>query len=193
MTNQKHSAAYKIFHYYYNCLIPQHHLYTEEYVNTFGIPTTGNRDIDRNLAESAIEARMTISEMAQYVDDGATLEFLQPEKTAEIYEIIVEHLNNWRYKVDSSYQEVDVPIEDLKKLDYLAEQIFIIARNYMSDLTSTSGLLRNLDKLSSGRFNRKAKTPQQEAQQQKQRSTATHKPIVELIEKTTFSRSNQWR
>lgn len=183
-----HTPAYKIFHYYYQCQIPQHFLYSQEFVATFGLPTTGKTDIDRELSQSMVPAQLTIAEMAEALDDGANIVLTDPHEAVTIYNTIYAHLEQWRVHATEGLGGLEPPIDDLRKLDALASQVHKVGRAYMPKPTHGSSLLQNLERLEGRR--KTTRRPGLPAQKPVFRD---HEPISELIAKESFERNNRWR
>ena len=62
--NPEHSAAYKIFHYPFECTIPSFYLYSAEYVKVFGMPSSGDAKVDEHQLRSPVRCRLTVAAMA---------------------------------------------------------------------------------------------------------------------------------
>lgn len=188
MTDKK-TPAYKIFHYLYRVYIPQHHLYTREYIEQFGIPSSGDSGVDRELANSKVLTRQTIAQMAELYNDGATMSLEDPSKSVEIYEVLKEHLRNWEAKVRNNVFEIDIPMDDLRKLDELAGEIFKVAKGYMKSNPTDSKLFSSLSRL-----NKRTGVKINDV-----RSNDTtvrdseYKPVVDTIAKEQFSRKRRAR
>ena len=183
-----HTPAYKIFHYYYQCQLPQHFLYSQEYVKTFGVPTTGKSDIDWELSQTMVPAQLTIAEMAEMLDEGANVILTDPHDAVSIYNTIYAHLEQWRVQVAEGFSALDPPIEDLRKLDALAAQVYKVGRAYMPKPTQGSSLLQSLERMEGRR-----KTRRPTAAPEQKPVFRDHEPISELIAKETFERNNRWR
>lgn len=184
-----HTPAFKIFHYYYQCQVPQHFLYSKEYVDTFGLPTTGDSEIDRELSQSLVPAQLTIAEMAEALDDGVNIILTDPKEAATIYGIIYDHLEGWRKQVTGGMSGLEPPVEDLRKLDVLAKEVYKVGRSYLPDPKEKSSILRSISRLSQGSAGR----PRPQAPKPTAETLGEHKPISELIAKETFNRRSRWR
>ena len=159
MSNEEHTAAYKIFHYYFFLYIPQHFLYNAEIAKEYGTPTSGDKDIDRALANSQMLCQLTIAEMAEKLDQGASMTLQYPEKSAVIYEILRQHLVDWDNHVRLNIGDVDAPLDDLYMLDRLADEIYKIARHYIKTLKPINRLVSNIENLNNRRaMGRRLKT-----------------------------------
>lgn len=187
MTKKEHTSAYKIFHYYYQCQIPQHYLYSQEYMEVFGLPTTGQSDVDRELSQSMVPAQLTIAQMAEYLDEGASIVLIDPYEAATIYGIVNDHLENWRVHT-VGFGGLEVPMEDLRKLDALAKEVFKVGRAYLPQPEKEDPINRFFDTMDSRRGTRRTWETHAPTR------PSEHKPISELIAKETFKRrSSRWR
>lgn len=130
---KEHTAAYKIFHYDFECRIAEMHLNSEECLRMTGTLTTGNAAWDRALATQLRDVRLTIAAMAEYVAEGATFSITKPEDSAKIYRLIKEHLDEWMVHTQNSLHALDVPTDDLRKLDQLAGYVYPHARYFLKD------------------------------------------------------------
>lgn len=174
-----HSAAYKICEYFVEILIPTMFLYDQAYVEKFGMYTTGNDEVDRQTYQAPIRVQMTVANMAIHYSEGASISFINPEETKQVYGWIVEHLGDWRNELASDPNRRDVPVEDLRKLERFAESLFETARQYMVTEAQSSTLFRSLDRLGSRGIRRRitklTDTPTTNA------SEIKHNPMAQLI------------
>lgn len=184
----EHSAAYKIFHYYYHCLIPQHHLYSQDFISTFGLPTSENREIDRELATSEVLTQVTIAEMSQHLANGANMTLEEPRKSVEVYRILREHLLDWKRKTEDPLDTTEPPVEDLRDLDALAVEVYKIAKGFMQTDDGGSRFFRSLQNMES----RRAMSRFTESQDTKFNVPQEHKPISDVIAKTAFKNRRRW-
>lgn len=186
---KNHTAAYKIFHYYFRCYIPQNHLYSNDYLRDFGIPTTGNKAIDQAMGASKTLVQVTIMEMAEHLDNGANITLENNAKSVEIYNIIKDHLAEWQRQVKNNLIITSAPIEDLRKLDNLATEVYKIAKGYMKNAPSQSGLFNKLRAMEQRRGI--SKTGEEKVTRI---IPNEHKPVTDMIKKESFQRSNKkWK
>lgn len=186
MSTKKYPAAYRVFHFYYKCYIPQHFLYSQDFIDTFGLPTSEDRAVDRELAYSPVLSRLTISEMALHLDQGAVITLYEPNRSVTIYQTIREHLQDWELKVQSGMTNREPPLEDLRMLDALATELYKVARGYLEkegDHTSIGALFNNRKKQGITRHSQEeVKRRRQEALPEK------HTSITDKIAKIGFDR-----
>lgn len=179
MEQPHHSAAYKIFHYFVECFIPAMYLYSQEYVEKFGLYTTGDADVDAQTFQSTVKANLTVMQMAKHSADGAAISLVTPDESKQIYQWIVEHINDWTDEVAKDPNQRDnVPVEDLRLLDQFAKEIYPMARQHMTTQVSGSRLFRSLD-----RINRRAAVKRNlTTPEQVQNEVPTeHSPMAQVI------------
>lgn len=184
------SAAYQIFHRYFKCWMPQHHLYDRQFMETFGIPTSSDRDVDRELANSDTLCQLTVAEMAQHLNNGANLTLEDPKDSVVIYKLIQEHMRDWQAIVSDTFNTTEPPIDDLKMLDELAAEVFKIAHHYIEKDDGGSRLFNKLSSMESKRaMSRFAPAPVSD----KPTPRPEHKRISDYIAKKSFKNTHRWR
>lgn len=188
MIQESNTPAFRIFNYYYECTIPQNHLYDADYVKTFGMPTSGDPEVDREMARSRVPVNLTIAQMATHLDNGAAITLINQEKSVEIYETIVEHLNDWKKKVSQSLTMSEVPSKDLEELDALAAEVYKIARGYMEKNIHDDPFARLVTRQGYSNPKRQEALPEEETSLPEQ-----HSRISDSINKDTFKRGRTWR
>lgn len=187
MSTVEKSAAYKIFHYYYKVYIAQHFMYSSDYIKAFGIPTSGDKDIDKTLANSKTLVQLTIAQMADKLDMGASMSLEDPKISVEIYDTIRQHLLDWDNHVRNSLASVDPPLEDLQKLDKLAAEVYKIAKVYMVNALPHNSLISRFRKMASNR-----PTSNNPYKQSPVNLPNEHKPIADAIAKEAFAKKRNW-
>lgn len=188
MIQEAHSPAFKLFNYYYECTIPQNHLYDQDYVSQFGIPTSGDADIDREMARSRVTVRLTIAQMATHLENGAPICLIDQKKSVEIYETIIAHLNNWKRKVTQSPGAIEVPTKDLEELDALAGEVYKIAKGYMEMEITDNPFAQLMARAGYSNPKRQEVIAEEESKLADQ-----HTPISDTISRDVFSRRRKWR
>lgn len=191
MATEEHTAAFRIFHYYYKCWLPQHHLYDRSFMETFGLPTSGNREVDRELANSETLCQLTMAEMAEHLSNGANLTLETPKDSVVIYRTLREHLMDWKGNAEDPIKRSEVPVDDLRKLDDLAGQVYQVARGYMEQDDNGSLLHRSLNALGSRRAMTRH-SPTEPAAKPNQ-LPKDYQPVADSIARTTFNRNQNWR
>ncbi|MNZ64266.1 hypothetical protein D3C78_824330 [compost metagenome] len=165
MLEQKHhSAAYKIFHYFVEALIPQMYLYSQEYVQKFGLYSSGDEAVDAAAYQNMVKANLTVAQMADHMAQGATIALVNPDESKQIYGWILEHINDWQDEVNKDPGLRDqVPVDSLRTLEEFAAMIYPMARQHVQTAVSGSRLFRSLDRLNRRAIRRDMATPAQVA------------------------------
>ena len=126
-SDAEQSAAYKLFHWPFQCKIQAIHLYDEDTVEYSGIPTSGDVDVDRAMAEESIQVTLSIARMIELFSEGAGIEFVRVEDTLTIYQIIKQHLLDWKNEAEVALHSGRIPINDLQLIDEFGQAIYYIA------------------------------------------------------------------
>ena len=142
-----HTPAERIGLYWYLVRIPQIFLITEQELAHKGIVSSGNARMDRDAILGEVDAQLRICDMAEILEEGGSFTITEPQKSVEIYNTIVEVLNDWRHTVERTIVG-DVPLDELRKLDALAVEVYKTARIFIktSDTVgffNTANLFKN--------------------------------------------------
>lgn len=186
--NPDHTAAFKIFHYNFNCTVPALYLYSQSYITTFGISSSGDKLVDDHAALAPVNTNLTIAAMATYYDEGATIGLINPRDSVRIYSYIKQHLTDWAHEMQVDFNRLDVPTEELRMLENFAIEVYKVARNFMSEVPDDK-LFGRLNRLASRGMSRRAKPEDIKAQ-----LPESHSPIVDSLAKEQSVRSRaRWR
>jgi hypothetical protein len=191
----KNSPAYQIFHYDFHCRIAQMHLYSAEYLQQAGMLTTGNPAHDRAVATEMVDVRLNIAAMAEYIAEGATLAVVQSEDCAKIYRLIKAHLDNWKERVETSLHQIDVPVDDLRKLEAVAAAVYPYARYHLKEKPFHGRLVDALFNLRRGRGGMSRHTPEEQKAQHKEVVESlpqAHTPMADNIASHALQRRKGW-
>ena len=139
------SAAYKLFHWPFQCKVQAVHLYDESTVDVSGIPTSGDVAVDRAMAEEPIQVTLSIARMIELYNQGAGIEFVRVEDTITIYKIIQQHLMDWKREAEISLHQSRIPIDDLQKIDAFGQAIYYIATGTNKAPEISTGLLGKVE------------------------------------------------
>lgn len=178
----KHSAAYKIFYYNWDILVPHMFVYTEEYMRISGT-VMSDPVYDAKLPNQMIGGRYTIAQMAQLMDEGATIQLVVPEDAKAIYDIVGRHLEDWSDSLLklNAFSLKAAPTQDLMMLSRLADALYGYAARYFTNERPRGSLARKLDqirgryKLGGGRqyVDPNKETPPEELAKMRDHSEAT--------------------
>jgi hypothetical protein len=144
----KHSAAYKIFYYEWDVLVPHMFVYSDNYVRVAGI-VSSRPDYDARLPNQMIGGRYTIVQMAKLMDEGATIQLQNPEDAKAIYDMVSEHLEDWSAHLinGSAFESSKVPLQDLMTLSQMADVLYGFAARYFRNEPARGKLARRLSQI----------------------------------------------
>lgn len=182
------STAWKVFNLQFMVGVPKLYLLSPVEVAQMGVVTTMDRETDTTLMNERVTTYMVPARMAEVFAEGATIVIHRPELSVGLYQVIVEHLENWNHQLITSVTLTDVPLEDLKKLDALAKHVWETARHYAEPDITHSSLMRSLNRRSSGRLKRQATPLSRTAGSVK----PEHTPIADALTKQVARRNRQW-
>lgn len=117
---------YKLFFTEYKVQIRQIDAYSDTHNDIFG----HYGDTDR-WANEMVAVRRTIVEMALMRKMGIPLWLSDFRKSSQIYDTIIEHLEYWRRRLESSIDRVSPPLEDMVTLNDFASELVPTARQYL--------------------------------------------------------------
>lgn len=132
--SEEHSTAYKLTMYQFNYSIPGIHFYSQEYLDTVGILSTGDKKMDVELMKTRIDTRGSVLAIALHHAADHSVMIQNPQDAVQMYEIANQHLLNWKNALARESNLPDVPIEDLEALEEFATSIYQIARRYKPEI-----------------------------------------------------------
>jgi hypothetical protein len=138
------TVAYQLFHSMWNCTIPEMFLFDTKYLAEVGMVSSGDRAVDRQQMLNRREIRLTAAAMALYHDEGAPITLVKPRDAMPLYRLIIEHLENWKYIINTQVNVGKPPIEDLKKFDNLAAALFPLANQFAEFKPHQRGIFEHL-------------------------------------------------
>ncbi len=147
----KQSAAFKLFHHRFQCLTSGLHLITAQELETFGHLTTGDAVTDRLLATEERHVQFTVAEMVRVHSEGGGVRLIYPEDGAKIYEIIYQHLNDWRNEIQNNPTRRAAPLDDLRAMDDFARELHVHARHYLKFNPANTVLFARLETMFASR------------------------------------------
>ncbi len=118
------STAKQIFTTPYLCQVPELHCYGRGYLAEVGIPTSGDRDTDMGMLNNRRDMYMTIAAMVVHHEDGTPVTIKNPKDAPEIYQLLMTHLENWKYLINTVYNITPPPAEDFMMMDAFAKAIY---------------------------------------------------------------------
>lgn len=186
----EHTAAYKLTHYKFSFHIPALHFYSAEYQKEFGITSSGDRGIDRQMMNSPVGTRDTILNMARMYDEGVEIRLDDPKDSVRIYEVLSEHLKNWNEAARTEHHLNDIPMDELRMLDEFAQSIQLIARRYQPDVGTQSKFYQRTRNMGGPMERGGVVNRTEEAKKPKPKE---HHPVFASIEEHLERRNIPWK
>lgn len=198
MAARELTVAEHIFKDVWLVQVPEMYLYSKEYLEVAGYPSSGDKDIDREMLRANRDMYLTIAGITLLHDEGARIIFKNPEDTGKIYKLLREHLENWKWVVDTQLNGVNPPVDDLRKMDALAAAIYPIASRYINTKAPVSGIFARFAELAESRGKVMSKGIVQPRIEQNQSNAPAeeqavaaqniHAPIADAIARKSFIR-----
>ena len=142
------SAAYKIFHHTFTAAVPHMFVYTDDYMRTNG-QVISDPAYDARLPREMIGGLYTVAQLAQLLEEGATIQLDNPEDAKTIYDMISRHLEDWSTFLsrNASFDLKRAPTEDLMQLSRLADVLYGYAARYFTNERPRGSLQRRFDQI----------------------------------------------
>jgi len=106
------------------CKVPRIAHFGTAYLERYGLPTSGNQNVDRELMKQVSPCYITIAQMVEYYHEHTTVHIVKRDDTKTIYEICQDYTFNWARRIQSTVFNHDVPFEDLVQIDEFAEAVY---------------------------------------------------------------------
>ena len=126
------TTAWYLFNEKYLCMVPYLESRTPEDIRLFGMPHTGLTEYDMQTANELVERLLTINQIMEYHDAGIEVRVLKRADTKKIYDRIRDHLVVWDNYLKAAFDVRGAPMDDLIKLDALAQTIYPYAKPYIT-------------------------------------------------------------
>jgi hypothetical protein len=124
MPESERTTAWYLFKQPFMCRVSNIQSMSIEYIQKFGMPSSGYANHDKETANELVIRMLTISQMVEYYKNGVTVAVVNHIDTKEIYERISDHLNAWKQNIEVSFHTRDAPVEDLMLLDKFANVVY---------------------------------------------------------------------
>lgn len=145
--NEKNTAAWKLFNCMFSCTVRALDTYSTDYLELRGTVTQQNSLKDRQAASAIIYREMTINTMLELFRSGAKISVLDPADTKKIYDIIAEHLEDWKEYLNTRLNTGDAPLDDLVELDRFATVVYKHAKSHFTKEIAATFFKNNLANL----------------------------------------------
>jgi hypothetical protein len=136
---------WKVFNNVYMCRVQSIHLRSLEEIEAYGVPTTGDQGYDRGMAHEQVRVGLQIPKMIELYKRGVTIGVVDHEDTKRIYDLITAHLTDWANHIQTSLNNKDAPLEDLRWMDRFACSLYVHAKSYFDESMLNGTLARLLN------------------------------------------------
>ena len=141
-----------IFDVRYECKVPEIFLRSEANLRVYGTYVSLFPQIDNDLFKRLTHTALPIERMAEIRSDGGAVLLLNIEDVENVYKSIDNHLKHWKYRLEyESWNKLEAPISDLRKLEALAQDIYdTLRKGYVNIETDKRHRALDLLRLSIG-------------------------------------------
>ncbi len=176
------TAGYKLFHYKFQCRVPEMVVYSSAVLESFGTFVSGNEERDVSNAKKLVGAIRTVAELATLHSRGYRIEIDDDKAAFDMYTYITDHIKDAiEFQTNRLFGKVP-PIKDLETLDRFAAYIFPRVRHhFVAGTDNSSKLMTQL----STRL-RKDRTKEKTAPQ-------VHKSLTTKMDVRTLRGTRNWK
>lgn len=185
MAEQRTDAGYRVFHDRWNIQIPDIYTYSQKFIEEAGLVTSMDRETDRAMRMSVKSMYICIAGMAIYHEEGAPMRLTDPHDAVPIYEVLTQHLNDWKWVLETQLNIPEPPMKDLEMFDRFAAAVYPLAAQFTTRPQPLTGMFARIENMRSNRMI-VAKEPNKPIQTEIPTKSQTvfpagHTPIVDAI------------
>lgn len=157
IVKERQTAAWKLFNFQFEVMLPSVYAMPQADMEQFGTPTTGDRKLDRLLANDEVVTYRTIPELAVLDKKGAKITLVHPKDSIRAYELVQNHLKEYASMIDqqSMLQDPDDAelerraraLEDIELLEDFSIKLYPAAKRNLPNVLSTNPLFSKLQSL----------------------------------------------
>lgn len=133
-----------IFKRMFMCIVSQMDITSKEYLKKFGMPTTGDANIDREMANQLITTYKTIADMVDLFRQGVTVRVPKQQDCKTIYEYVDYHIQSWAQAIQNGLNLGNAPLEDLIEMDKFATKLYPYALDNKLIMENSSVFVQQL-------------------------------------------------
>lgn len=142
--NSVTDTSKSLWEFKFLCRIPDLQSRSIEHIKFFGVPSTGDPNIDKDLSQQWITTYITIDDMVEYYKKGVPVKVVNQPDVKKIYDYISAHLNAWKNQISFGLNIGDAPIEDLVDMDRFANIVYEHAKYHFQESTAGSIMANTL-------------------------------------------------
>ena len=121
-------TTYYLWDVTFRCKAPYLQTTDVEYIKHFGMHTTTDADIDRELANQWVDTMLPIVKMVEYYQKGIPFRIVKDSDVKTVYEYIENHLQAWANAPKISLNVANIPVDDLIAMNEFANTLFPLVR-----------------------------------------------------------------
>lgn len=120
----------------FDCLVPDHLTLSDNYIQNWGVPSTGDPMLDRAMSGQMTHIQTNIYTILGYYLSGINISFPNPEDVTVIYGYITGYLEEWRnYAAKSININPDKYDYTLRSLEQLNRELYEVMPNKLLMVT----------------------------------------------------------
>lgn len=119
---------YPIWGRIFQCRMPPIAHYSMQYLERYGLHSSGNDDIDRAMALKPVLCYITINAMVEYYHQSGTVRIVKQADVKTIYEICQDYIFDWADIMRHGTLALNVPFNDLIMIDEFSEAVYQYAQ-----------------------------------------------------------------
>lgn len=136
----------------YDAMVPDFVTRNRDFIRKFGVPSSGNKDVDKMMSNNLTFVKIPIIKMLEYFNNGVDIQIPARKDMIAIHKSIENYLSEWRdhlkYDINidrTAHKELLLGLEKLSKLIYEKAH----PREVIDDLLvhRTIGLASPMDRL----------------------------------------------
>lgn len=104
----------------------------DNYLKEFGLPLSGDRDVDQTVYRQWNRVEISIDSMIEKYKRGITVRIINHDDTKTIYDAITHHLNLWKRLISNGTNVGIAPIEELILMDEFAGVVYPHAKEHFT-------------------------------------------------------------
>lgn len=120
------------------CRVPRISHFSTKYLEEFGLPSSGNKSVDIEMARQLHHVYITINDMIELYHQSQTVCIVNQADVRSVYEICQDYTFDWAERIRGSIYQSTAPFGDLIKIDEFAEAVYQYAgHEYGNDFART--------------------------------------------------------
>lgn len=151
---------YPIWGRVFLCKVPVISHYSTQYLEAYGLHTSGNKNVDLEQVKKSSTVYTTINAMVELYHQSQMVTIIKQNDLKTIYEICQDYTFDYAAKLNRTVFHHNMPIEDLIKIDDFSEAVYqhaghlygkefarsFLPEDYMKEVINLNKLFEAVDK-----------------------------------------------